>query len=52
MKNQKLMVNQKKLSTKGCEAFRAIFPGKSGETDGAWPLGLNVVAMLLSVNMS
>ena len=46
------MVNQKKKSTKGCEAFIAIFPGKCGETDGAWPLGLNLVAMLVSVNMS
>ena len=43
------MVNQKNFR-QGCEAFRALFPGKIGETDGAWLLGLNVVAILVSVN--
>ena len=52
IENQKLIVNQKNFWTNGCEAFRAIFPGKYGEMDGAWLLGLNVVAMLVSVNMS
>ena len=41
----------KKFSTKGCENFRAIFPGKFGETDGAWLLSPNMVAMTMSVNM-
>ena len=51
MKNQKLKVTQKNLTT-GCEAFRAIFPGKCGKTDGTWLLGLNLVAILMSVNMT
>ena len=38
--------------TKVCKAFKAIFPRKCGETDKAWKLGLNVVAMLVSANMS
>ena len=42
----------KKFSTKSCEALRAISPRKCGETDKTWLLGLNVVAMLVSVNMS
>ena len=49
--NQKLMVNQKKID-KVLRSLQSNISWKCGETDGAWLLGLNVVAMLVSVNMS
>ena len=47
MKNQKLMVNQKKFATKACEAFQATFIRNCGETDKPWKLGLNVPILRL-----
>ena len=51
MKNQKVTVIQF-FFDKGLRSFQSIFPRKCGESDGAWNWGLNVVALLESVNMS
>ena len=44
LENQKFMVIQFIL-TKDYESSREIYPRKCGEADGAWNLGMNVVAM-------
>ena len=49
MKNEKLMVNH--LVDKGLRSFWSIFPRKCGRTAGDWSLGLNVVALVVSLNL-
>ena len=51
MKNQKLMVNQKFFDQK-LRSFQSNFFWKCSETDEAWILGLKLLAMPVSVNMS
>ena len=52
--SQKVMFIQYSIiiSSKGCQAFSAIFSRKCRETDGVLNLGLRVLALLVSVTMS
>ena len=49
MKNEKLMVNH--LFDKGLGLFKSIFPRKCGRTAGDWSLGLNMAALVVSLNL-
>ena len=50
MKNEKLMVN-KIFLTKDYEAFRAYFLQSMGELQKDWSPGLNVAALVVSLNL-
>ena len=49
MKNEKLMVNH--LIDKRLRSFYSIFPRKCGRTAEDWSLGLNVEALVVSLNL-
>ena len=49
MKNEKLMVNH--LFDKRLRSFKRIFPQKCGRIAGDWSRGLNVAALVVSLNL-